>query len=1378
MSSEAEQWKAKGNAALSAKNNKEAIECYTNAIALNGSNHVYYSNRSAAYLSNNQAELALKDAESCIGVKPDWGKGYARKGAALHALRDYDAAIAAYKDGLKHEPNNATCLSGIEDVEKDKANSADPLAGAFGPDMFAKLAMNPRVRHFLNDPEFVAKLQQVQQNPRKLNEYMNDQRMMTVLGELLGIGGMMNRDDEPEAPPTPAETPKPTPPAPEPVVVEEDLTDEEKAVRVSKKAAEECKARGNTFYKQKQFTEAIKAYEEAIAKDPTNMSYLSNLAAVRMELKEFDACIEQCKKAIEVGREHRADYALVAKAYVRIATAYIKMGESEENLNAAIEAFENAQVENRTKDVEKKLKDTTLKLKKVKELAYQDPVKGLEAKNEGNEFFKNGEFPKAVERYSEAIKRDPTNPVYYANRAAALTKLTSFPDAKADCEKALALDPNYVKAYSRLGAIQFFMKEYHKAMESYQKGLDIEPNNQECKDGLLSVQAKIQMGGNDSERAAHGMADPEIQAILRDPIMQQVLNDFQTDPRAAQRHLQNPGVMAKIEKLIAAVTDVPTLTPEPSLTTAVPDTTVPARTTKTPTTTIVTSVPTSSVVVTTRTPVPSLTNTVVPTALPNGTIVTPVSATPTPAPNGTNDSNNSTATTSPVTPVPTTSIATVQCPFIFSSAILSTQVDVSPDTSSGSGSGNNSSGNSTNNVVTVLPTTVVPNANNGTTMPSSITKAPGASTVHPSTNPIASTPTPTISTFTPTSTATPLLRRRLASSGFTCDAAFYGKWITNGLKCGGQDLDVHKAVAAAACATYKGEVPLSGVTVEACLSTCLFPSCTNDQWDYSSGSGKSGIGSSIYKNVDFSQWLTPAMKTQLNTKTQGAVTLQQLTMTVSNACSSFDSCTCPTVQSSNTPTNKNGQTPSSEANTGLISNWNPVTQVEKAAVATASATQTTVYASIAVSATTAVASSVGVVSTSTAGAATAGAGATGMINIINMAQFAVCTSQLNIDDMPQIITSMGAKLSFSTFSFFVWDGAKPTTKSNSARRLVDVTGDNSMTGMERYALAIGIAPNKLLYVTIVGLLLLVAAVAVLLGLVLLGGKIFCKNFSVFRVKMVDHAIGALVLIMIVAQYAIGVTAVFEINRVYRDHESIGVSVFVAVLSLIVFAVGIMVYGYYVVRQHEDEIVDNGMKDHFEKKVHRRYGCLYDEYNYENRFFFVVKMLMALLCGMTTGMANWTGLTQVCVLVALNVFFVLFLEVRQPHLAKFVQQTTTLITIMKIASLSLTIFLLTALVNLPESARNVVSIVILSLQGLVVLFLLVRQVFIFYRQWKLKQSPEEEERPGSITTYYNQTRPTPPQGSDNKIDGGNRQGRLQPLYGNRQQSFEAGKEYYL
>ncbi|CAH0474009.1 unnamed protein product [Peronospora belbahrii] len=561
MTETAAEWKTKGNTALSNGNAQEAVDCYTKAIALNPSDHVFYSNRSAAFLSLNDALHALEDAELCIKTKPDWPKAYSRKGAALHALKRYDEATAAYNEGLQLDGSNAACLSGIDEVKKAQVaattQSFNPLANAFGPDMFGKIATNPRLAPFLSDPAFIRVLQEIQQDPSKINEHIRDSRVMTVLGELMGLNINMGDVDDEDMPTATTTTTSSTPrsestPVPEPTPMEEDLTDEEKAERAVKKAAEEAKQRGNSFYKQKQFSEAIECYNGAIEKDPTNMSYYSNLAAVKLEMGQYDACIEDCKKAIEVGRANRADYELIAKAYVRVGNAHLKKGETEENLTAAIDSYEGAQMENRTKDVERKIKTLQVKLRKVKELAYIDPEKALEAKNEGNEFFKNGDFPKAVERYTEAIKRDPSCAVYYANRAAAYTKLTSFNEAKKDCEKAIELDPKYVKAYSRMGAIQCFMKEFHKARESYEKGLALDPNHQECIDGLRNVMYKIQAGETDEERARHGMADPEIQAILRDPVMQNVLNDFQTDPTSAQRHLQNPGIMAKIEKLIAA----------------------------------------------------------------------------------------------------------------------------------------------------------------------------------------------------------------------------------------------------------------------------------------------------------------------------------------------------------------------------------------------------------------------------------------------------------------------------------------------------------------------------------------------------------------------------------------------------------------------------------------------------------------------------------------------------------------------------------------------------------------------------------------------------------------------------------------------------------
>jgi stress-induced-phosphoprotein 1 len=403
-------------------------------------------------------------------------------------------------------------------VEKVLSQRAlNPLASALGSDMMAKIAPSPRLSPYLHDGDFVAKLQEIQRDPSKINTHLKDPRIMTVLGELMGLNLSMNEDDadtEPPASSAPkAKTPEPTK-APEPEPMEEDLTEEEIQEREIKKAADAAKDRGNVFYKNKQFAEAVKCYEEAIEKLPTNIAYYTNLAAVKLEMGEHDACIADCKKAIEVGRANRADYQLIAKVYVRIGNAYLKKGETPENLASAIEAYENGQVEFRSKDVEKKIKALQLQLKKAKELAYIDPEKALVAKNEGNDAFKAGDFPKAVERYSEAIKRDPSSAVYYANRAAAYTKLTSFVEAKRDCEKAVELDPTYVKAYSRLGAIQFFMNVFHKARQAVREGSEAGPGEPRLHGRSAQRAEKNQQRRNG--RRAHA-ALPHRRALLGAP---------------------------------------------------------------------------------------------------------------------------------------------------------------------------------------------------------------------------------------------------------------------------------------------------------------------------------------------------------------------------------------------------------------------------------------------------------------------------------------------------------------------------------------------------------------------------------------------------------------------------------------------------------------------------------------------------------------------------------------------------------------------------------------------------------------------------------------------------------------------------------------------
>jgi len=124
-----------------------------------------------------------------------------------------------------------------------------------------------------------------------------------------------------------------------------------------------------------------------------------------------------------------------------------------------------------------------------------------------------------------------------------------------DCEKCLEMNPNFARAYSRKGLLLYLKKDYVKAMEAYERGLKLDPESKELKDGLNAVIEafnKQQTSAPDEESIKRAMQDPEIQAIVSDPVMRQILDDMKNDPRAAAEHMKNPVIKAKVLKLASA----------------------------------------------------------------------------------------------------------------------------------------------------------------------------------------------------------------------------------------------------------------------------------------------------------------------------------------------------------------------------------------------------------------------------------------------------------------------------------------------------------------------------------------------------------------------------------------------------------------------------------------------------------------------------------------------------------------------------------------------------------------------------------------------------------------------------------------------------------
>src|SRR5947199_10109652 len=81
-------------------------------------------------------------------------------------------------------------------------------------------------------------------------------------------------------------------------------------VPYEKQDADEEKVKGNAAYKARNFDLAIQHYQTAwdTYKDIT---YLNNLSAAYFEMGDYENSIAQAQKAVEEGREIRADFKLI-----------------------------------------------------------------------------------------------------------------------------------------------------------------------------------------------------------------------------------------------------------------------------------------------------------------------------------------------------------------------------------------------------------------------------------------------------------------------------------------------------------------------------------------------------------------------------------------------------------------------------------------------------------------------------------------------------------------------------------------------------------------------------------------------------------------------------------------------------------------------------------------------------------------------------------------------------------------------------------------------------------------------------------------------------------------------------------------------------------
>jgi len=135
-------------------------------------------------------------------------------------------------------------------------------------------------------------------------------------------------------------------------------------------------------------------------------------------------------------------------------------------------------------------------------------VEAVAEKERGNDWFKKGNYDKAIERYTRGMTLDPLNAVLPANRAMALLKKGQFAAAETDCTLALSIDNTYIKAFQRRASARTGLDKYELAIQDYEEVLRLEPKNKAAQAEKDKIVEKINLQAEDTNHVKEVSSKP------------------------------------------------------------------------------------------------------------------------------------------------------------------------------------------------------------------------------------------------------------------------------------------------------------------------------------------------------------------------------------------------------------------------------------------------------------------------------------------------------------------------------------------------------------------------------------------------------------------------------------------------------------------------------------------------------------------------------------------------------------------------------------------------------------------------------------------------------------------------------------------------------
>ena len=194
--------------------------------------------------------------------------------------------------------------------------------------------------------------------------------------------------------------------------------------------------KGVAFYDQKNYEEAIAAFDQAIRLDP-NDNFAFNIKGLALyELGRNEEAIAAFDQAIRLDPNNSA-------AYNNKGASLDELGRGEE----AIAAYDQA--------------------------IWIDPNISVVYNNEGDALYELKRYEEAIAAFDQAIRIDPNDITAYNKKSAALNGLERYEEALVACDQAIRIDPNNSVAYNNKGDALYVLLMYQEALDAYNQAIKL-----------------------------------------------------------------------------------------------------------------------------------------------------------------------------------------------------------------------------------------------------------------------------------------------------------------------------------------------------------------------------------------------------------------------------------------------------------------------------------------------------------------------------------------------------------------------------------------------------------------------------------------------------------------------------------------------------------------------------------------------------------------------------------------------------------------------------------------------------------------------------------------------------------------------------------------